>query len=195
MVWTAEALLTAIGAAAPDECITEERLIEITGLEPRQIEGASLRLRKHEFVERVEPGCLRLTDAGREAIAAGTRVRSGPKGRQPGPRMFKNTLRMRVWSSLRLRKKASVADIVMLAAGDGPREKDMESNISHYLRALARAGYVMKMPRREPGSALTSNGFARWMLLKDTGPLAPVWRPKINAIYDPNTDTETPLCG
>jgi hypothetical protein len=101
------------------------------------------------------------------------------------------TLRERVWRALRLRRKASIPDLVMLVAEGG--ERDIESNIGKYLSALGRAGYLQKLPLRERGTALTSNGYIRWWLVQDTGPLAPVWRVKADTVYDPNTETETPL--
>lgn len=195
MAWVAEQLLTAIGQAAPSECITEARLVEITGLDARQVENAAQRLLKHSLIERVGTGCHQLTDTGREALANGRTLRSGPNGKQPGKRIFGDTLRMRVWHAMRIRRKASTLDIIALVSRGGEREKDIESNIGKYLRALARAGYVQKLPRRDPGIALTSNGFARYLLIKDTGPQAPVWRQGKNTVYDPNTEEETPLCG
>lgn len=193
MAWIAEQLLTAIGQAAPSECITEARLVELTGLEAKQVDNAAQRLLKHGLIERVEPGCHRLTDAGRAMLASGRTLRSGPNGSQPGKRIFTGTLRVRVWAALRIRRKASMPEIIALVAKGG--EKDIDSNIGKYLRALAKAGYLKQLPRREPGVAPTSNGYARYLLLKDTGPLAPVWRPAKNTVYDQNTEEETPLCG
>lgn len=193
MAWIAQDLLTAIGAAAVDDCITEAQLVAITCLDARQVENSALVLRKHGLIERIGTGCHRLTDAGRAALAEGVKITSGPRGEQPGTRIFNNTLRTRVWLALRIRRKISMPEIIMLVARGGEGEKDIESNVGRYLRVLARAGYVSKMPRREPGVALTSNGFARWMLINDTGSRAPVWRPKADTVYDPNTETETPL--
>lgn len=195
MAWIAEQLLTAIGQAAPDDCITEARLVELTGLAPVQVDRAALRLRKHVLIERVGPGCHQLTNAGREAIAAGMQVRSGPKGTHTGKKVNQGTLRIRVWRAIRIRRKFSIPDLIALVAQGG--ERDIESNIGKYLRALTRAGYLVKLPRREPGVAMTSNGYVRWWLqdAKDTGPLAPVWRQSANTVYDPNIEQETPLCG
>lgn len=195
MAWIAEQLLAAIFQAASEECITEARLVELTDLETKQVENAAQRLLKHCLIERVGPGCHKLTDAGRKMLASGGTLRSGPNGSQPGKRIHADTLRMRVWHAMRIRRKASTPEIIGLVAKGGDREKGIESNVGKYLRALERTGYLKKLPRREPGVALTSNGFARYLLLKDTGPLAPVWRTGKNTVYDPNTEEETPLCG
>lgn len=201
MAWISEQLLTAIGRHAPAECITAERLITLAGLDARQVDNAQRKLRIHGLIELTGPGCYRLTSAGIEALAAGgAAVRSGPNGIQPGTRIFKDTLRARVWHAIRIRRKFSVRDLEMLVAQGG--ERDIGSNIGKYLRGLERAGYLVKLSRREAGTALTSNGFARWWLLdeKDTGPRAPVLSLHKGIVYDPNTEQKIqlagrPLCG
>lgn len=195
MTWIAQQLLTAIGQASPDDCITEARLIELTGLNAKQVENAALTLRRRELAVKLRPGCLKLTQAGRDAIAFGITVTSGPNGPQPGKRIFTDTLRSRTWAALRIRQKASIPDLIMLTAQGNAREKALESNIGKYLRALEKAGYVSKMKRRDHGTAITSNGYLRWLLVKDTGPEAPVWRQGKGTVYDPNTQEETPICG
>ena len=194
MAWIAEQLLTAIGRAAPRDCITEAAVLLITELTPRQIEQGILKLRKHGLVEKVEPGCHKLTDAGRAAVQSGARLRSGPRGNgQPGKRIHKDSLRIRVWRAIRIRRKFSIPDLVSLVAEGG--ERDIESNIRKYLSALTRAGILTELPRREAGTALTSNGYKRWWLTdaKNTGPFAPIWRQGANTVYDPNTEIEAAL--
>lgn len=194
MAWIAEQLLEAIGRAAPRDCITEETVMQITGLTARQVEQGILKLRQHGLVEKVSTACHRLTDAGRAANAEGLKIRSGPRGGgQPGKRIHKDTLRIRVWRAMRIRRKFSIPDLVTLVAQGG--EKDIESNIRKYISALTRADILTELPRREAGTALTSNGYKRYWLReeKDTGPAAPVWRQAANTVYDVNTETEIPL--
>lgn len=191
MAWTAEQLLTAVGQASPRECITEARMAEITGLTPLQVEHAALKLRRHGFLTKTGQGCHKLTAAGRAALAAGARVRSGPHGEQPGPRPRGHGLRQRTWNALRTGKKLTIDDIIMRVTEGG--ERDPRSNIGKYLRVLARAGYLRQMPVREAALNPTSNGCARWWLVKDTGPKAPLWCQRRAAVFDPNTEEETPL--
>ncbi|SOD42296.1 hypothetical protein [Nitrosovibrio sp. Nv4] len=196
MAWISEQLLAAIGKHSPDECITVERLIALTGLDVRQVDNAQRKLRNHGLIELTGPGCYRLTSAGKEALAAGsTALRAGPKGAQPGTRIFRDTLRSRVWRAIRIRRKFSIPDLEMLVAQGG--ERDIASNIRKYLHGLERAGYLMKLPRREAGTALTSNGFARWWLPddKDTGPRAPVLSVAKGTVYDPNTEAKIRISG
>lgn len=191
MAWTAEQLLTAVGQASPRECITEARMAEITGLTPRQIEPAVLRLRKHGFMTKTGQGCHKLTAAGRAALAAGRKIRSGPNGPETGHRRRDRGIRQRVWNALRTGKKLTVDDLIMRAC-EG-EERDPRSNVRKYLVALARAGYVRQMPVREPGLNPTSNGCVRWWLVKDTGPAAPVARMSRRALWDVNTEEQIPF--
>lgn len=194
MAWTSEKLLHAVAKAATCECITEARMAEITGLTQKQVEHAALKLRRAGFLEKTGQGCHQITDAGREAIKAGATLRSGPR-EQIAPRLNRSSLRIRVWRAIRIRRKFSLPDLEVLVAEGG--EKDITSNIGKYIRALAKAGYLVELPKREAGTAITSNGHKRYWLAddKDTGPQAPVWRVKAGTVYDPNNDQEIPLCG
>ncbi|MDR2220985.1 MAG: hypothetical protein LBE24_10490 [Methylobacillus sp.] len=190
MAWVSEQLLNSVRQASARECITEARMIEITGLTAKQVENAALKLRKHGLMTKTGKGCHKLTDAGREATAASVKLRSGPR-EWTAPKINKDTLRVRVWRAIRIRRKFSIPDIEMLVAKGG--EKDIASNIGKYIRVLVKAGYLVELPRREAGTALTSNGFKRWWLRdeNDTGPQAPVWRK--TSVYDPNTEVEVAL--
>lgn len=192
MPWKSEALLTAIAAAAPRDCITEAQLIALTGYDAKAVENCCHKLRRIGLLQKTARGCHKLTDAGRAAVKAGTTVRSGPRGPQSGVKIVrKETLRSRAWAAMRIRHKASIDDIALLVAqGD---ERDLQGNIEKYFRALARAGYLRQLTVRESGTAPTSNGFVRYLLINDTGPLAPVWRPSRGSVYDPNTETEQPI--
>jgi hypothetical protein len=190
MTWTAEELLKIIFEASPQDCITEQRLVEMTGKQPINVEMAVLRLRKHGLVERTGQDCHKLTDAGRAAAKAGMQIRSGPKAKWTAPKINRETLRVRVWRAIRIRRKFSIPDLEMLVAEGG--EKDIACNIRKYLNALERAGYLTRLKVRQRGTSLTSNGYVRWWLMDqmDTGPLAPVWRHKSETVYDPNNETE-----
>lgn len=191
MAWTAEQLLTAVGQASPRECITEARMAEITGLSPLQVEHAALKLRRHGFLTKTGQGCHKLTAAGRAAIAAGARVRSGPRGPETGHRRRDPGLRQRVWNALRSGKKLTIDDIIMRVAEGG--ERDPRSNVRKYLVALARAGYVRQMPVREVALNPSSNGCVRWWLVQDTGLIAPVARMRHNTIWDVNIEEQIPF--
>lgn len=187
MIWTAEKLLNAIAEASPKECITESRMSEITGLTQVQVEQAALKLRKHKLLEKTAKGCHRLTDAGRAAAAEGKQLRSGPSG-WVGPKVHKDSLRIRAWRAMRLKEKFSLPDLCMLCARG--EEKDIISNLRKYVTALEKAGYLTRLSRRDRGTAMTSNGHIRWWLNPEniTGLQAPVWSASTNSVYDPNTE-------
>jgi len=187
MTWNAETLLQTVAEASKQECITEERMSVITGMDAVQIERATLKLRKHGLMEKTARGCHKLTEAGVAAAAEGKKLRSGPK-KWTGPRVNKASLRIRAWRAMRLKEKFSLPDLAMLCAQG--EEKDIISNLRKYVHALERAGYLSRMSRREPGTSPTSNGHIRWWLQpeKMTGLQAPVWSVEKNSVYDPNTE-------
>jgi predicted transcriptional regulator len=191
MPWTTETILKVIELHGLAECVTEARLAELAGLTDKQVESAVGNLIKHGFLRRTAKGCHKLTDAGQMAIAEGAKLRSGPKGPEYGHRRRAPGLRQTAWNVLRMGGKRTIDDILMRAIQG--TERDAYSNIRKYVRALSRAGYVHPMTTREQAMTMTSNGCIRWYLVKDTGPVAPVWRESRGTLWDPNIEVETPL--
>jgi hypothetical protein len=195
--WIAEQILTAIRNDRICDCITEEHLVMLTGLTQPQVYWAVLTLRRNDLIEKTGKGCYKLTSAGNQAIISGTNVHSGPRGGgQTGKRVLKDTLRLRLWRAMRIRRKFSVADILPLAV-EGNERGDVTSNAHKYVRALCRAGYLTELPKRDPGIAPTSNGYKRYWLQEgnNTGPQAPVWSMDKKTVYDPNTETTHDISG
>ncbi|MBA4381798.1 MAG: hypothetical protein C0406_04460 [Sideroxydans sp.] len=195
MAWVAEQVLTAIKDSDMRECITEERLIDLTTLTKRQVQESCRRLCHSGLLVKSGEGCHTVTPAGLEALAAGAHYRSGPKdAKQNGKRLWKNTLRIRVWRAIRIRRKFTVPEIITLVVDENARG-DITSNVQKYVRALAKAGYLIEMAKREQSTAITSNGYKRWWLsdAKDTGPLAPVLRTSKSTVFDPNTNEEVAI--
>lgn len=189
MVWVAEKVLTALRDADKHDCITKELLVDLTGLPLKQINVFCTKLSSHSLLKMTSKGCYELTESGKQALAAGGRFRSGPKGKESSAcRILENTLRVRIWRAMRIRRKFSVPELISLVV-DGTEQGDITNNVQKYLGALAKAGYIIEMPRREPGIAIGSNGFKRWWLqdAKDTGPQAPVFKARVKIVYDPNT--------
>ncbi len=189
--WPTEQLLAAIAQAAPRECITEARLVEITGFPAKRVENSCLKLRKHGLLKKTEQGCHKLTKAGRAATAEGARLRSGPKGPRSGHLVRACTLRCRAWAAMRIKGKFSIDELVMLSIDGG--ERNPQSNIGKYVRTLARAGYLRPLPARGAGTAPTSNGFVRYLLIRNTGPEAPTCSTSRGTLYDPNTEEDVSL--
>lgn len=197
MVWLAEKVLTAINAAGLHDCVTKEQLVALTELTPAQITGFVSKLSGHGLLTVTSKGCYKVTDAGKEVLEAGGRFRSGPKGKESGAcRILENTLRVRIWRAMRIRRKFSVPELISLIV-DGTEQGDISNSVQKYLGALAKAGYLIEMPRREPGTAIGSTGYKRWWLqeVKDTGPQAPVFKARIKTVYDPNTRESIDVSG
>lgn len=177
------ALLDCLGTA--DEHGLEIDAIEqSTDLGRHAIHDAVRVLVARGLAERLRPGVYRLTSAGHLARANGDEIRPGPCGvHVNAPRS--GTLRRRLWCAMRAMSKFSIDDLLLRAAsGD---EADARTNVRKYLSALERAGYLARMKHRQPGDAPTSNGFARWLLLRNTGPIAPIWQSSKGRLHDPNT--------
>ena len=83
--------------------------------------------------------------------------------------------------AMRHLRKASLPELLTIVPGA------TTANLHHYLCALEKAGYLRKLVIRRPGSAITSNGFQRWVLIRDSGPRAPSFSPRRNQVFDRNT--------
>ncbi len=181
----AEAVLTAL-ADAPQATI--EQLAAVTGLSHKQISDACALLHRRKFIiRRSRPGWYQATDAGRELVAARGAIKSGPQGPTGHPPRNR-TLRRRLWQALTMVHKATLPELLSLACAGN--EKNANNNARKYLIALERAGYLAKMGIRSPGSSPTSNGFARWVLVKETGARPPVYNSRKRLVFDPNTQEE-----
>lgn len=197
VVWTSQTVMQAIKElACPKGCVKHAAIVRHTGLTGRQVAAACAKLEAHQFLTRetysdstVKPGCYHLTDAGRAALEEGSRLTSGPKEAHGKPRIQPNSLRERAWRTLRIRRKASVPELVSLLLDAGSSDTEIRratNGLQKYLRFLLKAGYVAEM-RREAPQSLTSNGAKRFFLTNDTGPLPPVPQISINKVYDQNT--------
>lgn len=165
--------------------------IEATGVcAGKSLDNALRKLRSRELVA-CEGRRYSCTDAGRAFLAAGKRLTSGPRGKQPGKRLYADTLRERVWRAARIKRKFSLPELLEIAARG--EDRDAESNAGKYLRALKRAGFLAELPTRARGLAPTSNGCKRYLLVRDTGPQAPRWLPHRGIVFDPNDEQEHAL--
>lgn len=198
-VWTSQAVMAAMHSLVDSTDQVElDGITRVSGLERKQVINACDKLVAHGYLVRrtysdgkVKPGKFLLTPEGRIALEAGANLKSGPKGPSGKARDTAGSLREKVWRLLRIRQKASVPEVVGLLCDGEATAKTIETttnNVQKYLRALRATGYLIEM-RREPGTKPTSNGFKRYLLVRDTGPLAPTRRGK-DCVYDPNEERE-----
>lgn len=169
-----------------DLCLTPEEIADGTGIERRAVIKGVCKLIARGYAERAERGCYRLTPDGAEFRASGARLACGPAGRltQNLRRPRKITLQDMLWRALRASRKATLPDLLRLCDRDGSASM---AGGRRYLRALQLAGYMRRLPRRDRAAATapTSNGFAIWLLVRDTGPLAPSLR-RCGEVWDRN---------
>ncbi len=175
---------------AQGQCLTISQLAEGLDLTHRQVSDAAAILLRRGLLDRMAVGCYQLTEAGVDAAAAGEIITSGPRGPRERHRDVRNTLRERAWRAMRIRRRFTVLDLIMDAANDADRNPS--DNLCRYLRALKLTGYVVELPSRKEGTAVTSNGHKRWMISRDTGPRAPAVLSKVPGIHDFNTGEDVP---
>lgn len=200
MAWTSQPIMGAVKSlACPKGCVKLAAIAKHTGLTNRQVADACAKLVQHGYLARqtysddsVKPGCYTITDLGKAALDQGTRMTSGPKGPTGKTRPKDNSLRERAWRCLRIRRKASVPELVGLLIDAGASQEQIkaaENNLQHYFRPLVRAGYLTEM-RREAPQSMTSNGAKRYLLVRDTGLLAPISQPSQSKVYDQNEEKQ-----
>lgn len=184
MTWLAETLLAALAAAPVEYTVAD--LAAQTGRDRRAVDKALCVLHRRGLIERTALGVYVIAPAGRALLDAGGAVRTGAPGRARRTQARDQTLRHRLWTALAHRRKATLPELLTLAvAGD---ERAAEPNARRYLHLLERAGYLLRLPRRAPGLAPTSPGCLKWLVLRWTGPHAPVARARFTAVYDPNLE-------
>lgn len=171
-------------------CLTVDQMVERLGISRRQAMDAASRLIRRDYLEKMAVGCFQLTDAGIAAAASGKVITSGPMGKTGAIPVHKDTFRQRAWTSMRFNRRFTIGQIVRAAAREG--EKNARENARKYIAQLCRAGFVKEMPRRAPGTAIGSSGFKRFMLVRDTGRRAPVFRAEMQVMRDFNTGEDVP---
>ena len=123
-----------------------------------------------------------ITSEGISILHTGHEITSG-SNKPRRPQVQHNTFRAYAWRAMRIKGKFAIDDLLSVL-NDGSA-KNARNNLHKFIRALVDAGYLKEMHRRAPGNSPYSNGFKRWWLEKDTGPLTPMIRQ--DSIYDPNT--------
>lgn len=176
--------------AAGDVCLTVDQMAEALGVTRPQAANAAANLLRRAYLAKMAIGCFQLSDAGRAAAEAGTVITSGPKGKTGAIPVHRNTFRQRAWASIRFNGRFTIGQIVRAAARHD--DQNARENARKYIAQLAAAGYVQELPRRAPGTCRNSNGFKRFMLVRDTGRRAPVYRAELRVMHDFNTGEDVP---
>ena len=164
-----------------------DELSEASGISRHETIKTAGYLINRGYVDRTELGVFTLTEKGLSARQDGVEIRSGPMGPDTGigRKPFKDTLRQKAWTAMRVMGVFSTSEIVAIACDD-PSEQD-HANLRRYCKGLRGAKFLLDMPTRERGAAETSNGFKRYRLFNDTGEIAPTYRSGKKEVFDHNT--------
>lgn len=174
-----------------DRCELIADIAEALELTPIQVGKATGELIVRGYLERVERGCFQLTVEGTQAVSEGIEIRAGNRGPVDTVRSpLRNTMRQRAWKAMQIHREFTVPEIAMVVARNDPAS--VYNSLQGFLRQLVSAGYLMRSPRKVPGTSITSNGFNRFRLVRDTGPRVPVFSKKRGAFHDFNTGEDVP---
>lgn len=170
-------------------CVRRADLAAELDLDPLCVSGYAHELCKAGLVEAApkrgrgpQRGWYRLTDAGR-AYLVDPEASAPPTRRSAGERFE------RVWRAVRAQKRGDIASLLAVvhdATAALPDDMAAEK-VRGYLRALEAAGVVRRI------AVGTVN--ARWLLLDDLGPLAPVRQTASGRLWDPNARRYLPEVG
>ena len=182
-------LSTVLSALDRHDCRTLDLLESGIGIDRRSIVRATGDLISRGFAERAELGCYRMTAAGEEWVKSGKLFTPGPNGplTQSYRTAVKETLFDGLWRAIRVQQTPFSINTLLTLSHNEEVTRVVRNRCARYLAMLTKRYILREMPRREPGTALTSNGFKRWSLMVDLGPLTPQPRKQWTELYDPNT--------
>ena len=170
-------------------CKTIDVIADELQLTRHQISVTATSLIRRDYLERVERGCFQLTASGRQAVLDGVEITSGPNGAHSKVKApLRHTLRQRAWNVIRIQRRFTIPDLLTTAALGS--EKIAQNNLQRYCRGLCSSGILRKLPHRQKDTTHGSNGFVQYVLMKDLGSIAPVYRPKTQTIFDHNSGKE-----
>lgn len=182
MVATAHHQTPVVEELLDGACLTTAALAELTGLTNHSVAQACSKLVSRGWIVRRERGCFELSERGRKAHEAGETVTSGshsPRTEAKPRRPRRRTGRDKMWSAMRTLRKFALTDLETMSGAS-------RCDAQRYTCVLALAGYLGRL-RSEPGTAPTSNGFHRYLLIRPSGPDAPIYRAKLREVFDPNS--------
>lgn len=195
--WTQETIMAAIAKFENVKQIRLCELVKATELTPLQVRNGCFELAQRGYLVHQlyadgtkKPGCYLLTDLGKACISNGGQIaiKSGPKAPCPDRRGKTGTLRERTWRLWRIKEHEAISInyvlSVLLDAGASTKEVQSAVNsLQRYVVHLALADYLAEI---RPNTK-TRPREKRYLLTKNTGPLAPILKLTTSQIYDQNT--------
>jgi len=182
--------MTAVLGALGDGKMTTDQIAEhLAMIDHKRVSAAACRLIQRGYVEREETGVYRLTDAGRSCLADGAAIKVGRHRRLHGQRYpQRDTVRQRAWTAMRLRRRFVAGDILTLVRRPDDDERRTREHLVRWFGELENAGYLARLPDRRGDGKPTSNGEIAWVMVRDTGEIAPTIKEN-GGVFDHNTRT------
>ena len=175
MGWLGLDILSALSAGE----LSTKNLAVALGASDRAVCYACVALAKKDLIVSSKPatGIMvhKLTKSGSAALAQGRSIKSGP---------VRGSVRRPDSLRARNRRKFSVPELCSMLC-DGTAA-DPEDNLEQYILPLMQAGYLAVLP-------CSTDGVPRYLLIKDTGMLAPSWNKQRRCLSDPNTGEQITL--
>lgn len=181
--FTSECQRRVLAELAGGDRLTTVGLALKTGLGLRSTAGATSLLLLRGLVERSQEGDFAATPEGLAFHQSGAPFRPGPVRPHHRVRPKPKTFIQRIWTSMRLRRRFTLDDIVTTVAMSG--DTKAYGTVQRYIHALRKAGYVATLSLRTEPTRPTSNGCLLLSLVRDTGDLAPALR-RDGSVFDRN---------
>lgn len=176
-----------------DRSASAQEIATATSLDIDQVWKSCETLVKNKLITRPERGVYRITEAGKAAITHGKGCMPGPKAPTGPVSRRRNTFTQRLWNALRIEQKGTIGGFVSMILQEDEDEQAAMTAAQKYICALCRANYMVRLPGRSRGTAVTSNGYVRYLLVVNSGPKAPMVRRIEKSIFDPNVDQVVPF--
>ncbi|MFK5979740.1 MAG: hypothetical protein QM488_12730 [Rhizobiaceae bacterium] len=185
----------ALLAAAGERSVTIDELDQaLPDHSRKEIIKTVGRLRQGKLAIGKSLGCYLATDNGRQYVASGKTIKSGPKKAHTGQRRrVSGTMTTRLWKALRAQKKGTTKELVALAKTI--KDGSPEASAARILAIWFKAGFITKLAKRREGTSPTSNGYTVWYLIRDNGPQAPAFDAHQKRVSDLNNGEIWTLCG
>jgi len=159
-----------------------EDLLQQTGLSRTEF-SAALTTCVRSGAVLVSKKRIKATKAGLERLQKDGALLAGHRG--PVFSSQPSAWPQRLWKAVRVKRRGTAADFVLLAAR--PSDADPLNQSYILLRAWARAGFLLVQEKAVDGQNKFSNRLNVFVLVKDPGPLTPQYHRMRRRVFDPNS--------
>ncbi|MBF0632690.1 MAG: hypothetical protein HQL89_17140 [Magnetococcales bacterium] len=170
-----------------DKPLTGKGLAIALGIQGKKLYAITKNLAGRCLVEKKADGHWHLTEAGILAAKEGWKIRGGRPGAERTPRKAGWSSRDKAWAALI--NRGCKGTLLELAEEMDLRDPGKLWNIGRYFGVLEKSGHLARSRKKDFSGAPTNPGRHVWLLINNTGPRAPLWRPEKGEVIDRNTQT------